>query len=142
VNLPVSLDKIRSALEHPSPDLLKGIDERPHFRLEIQERQKIQELLDTLKFDSGPAVPGGLYGYDQQQRLFPKTDNPRVQPYGAFSQGELLTLGVEGLIEKYIAQRVMHAIGEAARAQAEREAREEVARALAEFWAAQAAQKN
>jgi hypothetical protein len=60
-----------------------------------------------------------------------------VQPYGAFSTGEIMTLGVEALIEKYVAEKMAHVVGTALRAQAEREAREEVARSLTQFWASQ-----
>ena len=140
LGLPVSLDKIREALAQPPPaEPLKGLNEQPTFRLEIRERQKFEALMDKIKFDTGgPAVPGGRDAYEQQQRLFPRIDNPRLQPYGAFSTGEIMTLGVEAFIEKYVAQKVAHVFGDALRAQAEREAREEVARSLAGFWAAQA----
>src|ERR1019366_6012284 len=64
-NLPVSLDKIQDALSRPPALSLSGIDEATadqavHFRIEVQERQKIEELLSTLDFKSGPPVPGGL----------------------------------------------------------------------------------
>ena len=137
-DLPVSLDKIREALAAAPVEPLKGLDEKPHFRVQIQERQKFEALLERLKFDSGPAVPGGLYSYDQQQRLFPKVDNPLVQPYAAFNQGELLQVMLTTLMEKYLAARLVGAVTSAARAHAEEEARKEVARALDEFWAARA----
>ena len=40
LDLPVSLDKIREALAQPPPpaELLKGLNEQPTFRLEVQER--------------------------------------------------------------------------------------------------------
>lgn len=141
LTLPVSLEKIRGALAQPPPsEPLKGLNEPPTFRLEIQERQKFEALMEKIKFDKGgPAVAGGLDAYDQQQRLFPRIDNPRLQPYGAFSTGEIMTLGIEALVEKYVAQKVAHVFGDALRAQAEREAREEVARTLAGFWASQPA---
>jgi hypothetical protein len=137
LTLPVSLAKIREALAEARAEPLRGVDEKPHFRVEIQERQKIEALLDTLNFKSGPPVPGGLYGYDQQQRLFPKVDNPLVQPYAAFSQGELLQVMITTLMEKYLAGRLVNAVTSAERARAEDEARKEVARALDEFWASQ-----
>ncbi len=142
VNLPVSLDKIREALAEAPAERLKGLDVKPHFRVQIQERQKFEALLETLKFNSGPAIPGGLYGYDQQQRLFPKVDNPLVQPYAAFSQGELLQVMITTLVEKYLAGRLVGAVTSAERARAEEEARKEVARALDEFWAARAQQQD
>jgi hypothetical protein len=140
LTLPVSLEKIREALSQPPSEPLKGLNEPPTFRLEIQERQKFEALMAKIKFDKGgPVVAGGRDAYEQQQRLFPRIDNPRLQPYGAFSTGEIMTLGIEALIENYVAQKVAHVFGDALRAQAEREAREEVARALAGFWASQPA---
>jgi hypothetical protein len=138
LKLPVSLDKIREGLAQPVPtEPLKGLnDPPPTFRIEITEQQKFDLLVSKLKFDKGgPPIPGGVDAYDQYQRLFPRIDNPRVQPYGAFSTGEIMTLGVEALIEKYVAEKMAHVVGTALRAQAEREAREEVARSLAQFWA-------
>jgi hypothetical protein len=142
LNLPVSVERIRGALAQPAPtEPLKGLnDPPPTFKVEITEQQKFDELLSKLKFDKGgPPVPGGIDAYEQYQRAFPRVDNPLVQPYAAFSTGELLTLGVEALVEKYIAQKMAHVVGSALREQAEREAREEVARSLAQFWASQAA---
>jgi hypothetical protein len=140
--LPVSLDRIRAGLAQPAPaEPLKGLnDPPPTFRVEIQEQQKFDELLSKLKFDKGgPHIAGGIDAYDQYQLLFPRIDNPRAQPYGAFSTGEIMTLSVEALIEKYLAQKMTHVVGDALRAQAERDAREEVARSLAQFRASQPA---
>ena len=139
--LPVSLDKIRGALSQPAPtEPLKGLnDPPPTFRVEITEQQKFDDLLSKLKFDKGgPPVPGGIDAYEQYQRAFPRVDNPLAQPYAAFSTGELLTLSIEALVEKYVAQKMKNVVGNALRAQAEREAREEVARSVAQFWASQA----
>ncbi len=136
-NLPVSLDKIKEALDQPAPaELLRGLDERPHFRVEIRERQKIEELLESLKFDSGPALPGGIYGHEQQQNLWPKVSNPLAQPYAAFNQGQLLTIALENLFARFLGGRMLNSIAEGSRTRAEQEAREEVARTLAEFLAA------
>jgi hypothetical protein len=77
-----------------------------------------------------------LYGYEQQQILFPKVQNPLAQPYAAFNQGELLTLTIEALLERYLGGRILSAISAARRANAEQDARDEVARALADFFAA------
>ena len=139
--LPVSLDKIREALQQPPVQPLRGLDERPLFRVEIRERLRIDELLQTLKFNSGPAVPGGLYGYEQQRIMFPTVDNPLAQPWSAFTQPELAKVAsismIETLIARYLAKRIIGAVGVAERASAERSAREEVSRAVAEYCAAQ-----
>jgi len=139
--LPVSLDKIRQALQQSPVEPLRGLDERPLFRVEIRERQRIEDLLQSLKFDSGPAVPGGLYGYEQQRIMFPSVDNPLAQPWSAFSQPELARVAaysiIETLIAKYVAKRLFNAVTAAERASAEQAAREEVTRAIAEYCAAQ-----
>jgi hypothetical protein len=136
LNLPVSIERIRGALLRPAPaEPLKGLDASnasTTFHVDVTERQKIEELMATIKFDKpGPQVAGGSAYYEQFQRLVPPINNPLVQPYAAFSSGELATLAVEALIEKYVAQKMASVVGPALRAQAEREAREEVARALA-----------
>ena len=138
--LPVSLDKIRQALEQPPVEPLRGLDERPLFRVEIRERQRFEDLLRSLKFDSGPVVPGGLYGYEQQRIMFPSVDNPLAQPWSAFTQPELGRVAalsiIETLIARYLAKRMFSAVTAAERASAEQAAREEVARAIAEYCAA------
>ena len=145
LNLPVSLDKIRAGLAQPAPaEPLKGLnDPPPTFAVEIREQQKFDDLVSKLKFDKGgPPVPGGIDAYEQYQRLFPRVDNPLAQPYAGFSTGEMMTLGIEALVEKYLAQKMAHVVGTALREQAEREAREEVARSLAQFWASQSSPQS
>ena len=137
LNLPVSLEKIRQALDHPVAEPLKGLDEKPHFRVEIRERQKIEDLLATLKFNSGPAVPGGIYGYEQQRLLFPPTDNPLAQPYAAFSRGELLQVAITSLIERYLAGKLVKAVTSAEHARAVQAAKDEVRQAIVDYCAAQ-----
>lgn len=141
LTVPVSLDKIREALAQPPPaEPLKGLTDTPTFRIEIEERQRFDALMEKIRFDKGgPIVAGGRDAYDQQQRLFPRIDNPRVQPYAAFSTSEVMTLTVEALVAKFVEQKMGHIFGDLLHAQAEREAREEVARALAGFWASQPA---
>ena len=138
LNLPVSLDKIRDALAQPVPPaLLKSLDETPTFRIEIRERQKIDDLIKSLKFDSGPAVPGGLYGYEQQRQLFPSVDNPLAQPYAPFTSGELFQVSLTSLFERILAGRLVNAITSAERAHAVAAAKAEVNHAIAEYCAAQ-----
>jgi hypothetical protein len=140
LNLPVSLNKIKGALTE-APALLRGLDERPLFKIEVRERQriKIDDLLASMDFRTGPPVPGGLYGYEQNRLAFPAVDNPVHQPYAAFSQSELLTIVIENLAAKYLGGRALNAVSSAERARAEQAAREEVQRALADFWAQKAA---
>ncbi len=137
-SLPVSIEKIREALEQPIPSQsLRALDERPTFRIQIQERMKIEELLASLNFKTSPAPGGGLYGYEQQRQMFPAVDNPLRQPYAAFNQPELLTILVENLVGKYLAGKAGSAISNAERAHAEANAREEVRVAVEQYCNAQ-----
>ena len=141
-NLPVSLDKIKDALTLPPALLpLRGLNDTPTFKIEVREKQqiKIDDLLASMDFRSGPAVPGGLYGYEQNRLAFPAVDNPLRQPYAAFSQSELLTIVIENLAARYLGGRALNAVTSAERARAEQAARDEVQRALADFWAQKAA---
>jgi hypothetical protein len=138
-SLPVSLDKIRDALQNPPVQLLRGLNEVPVFKVEIHERQKVtlEDLIKSLDFKSGPVPAGGLYGFEQQRQLWNPTDRPLQQPYAAFSQTELLTILVENLMGKYLIGKAVGALTTAERNQAEAAAREEVQRAIAEYCAAQ-----
>jgi len=135
-DLPVSLNRIREALEKPEDSRLQHLDVQPDFSVQIEEQRRINEVLSKLDFKTGPAAAGGLYGYEQQRRLFNPTDRPLQQPYAAFSGGELITIALENLIAKYLGGKVVEGITSAARARAEAQAREEVNQAVAEYCAA------
>jgi len=137
LNLPVSLDHIRKALEQqPAKPLLK-LPEQPTFRIDVQERNKLQELLATLDFKSGPTPAGGIYAAEMQRVMFPSVSNPLVQPYAAFNQPELLTIIIENLVGKYLIGKAFSNISEAERARAEAAAREEVRQTIAQYCAGQ-----
>jgi hypothetical protein len=138
-DLPVSLDRIRDGLERIAGPglLLKKVEDTPTFRVEILERQKVEELLSSLDFKSGPKPPGGIYAYEQQRVLFPAVDNPMAQPYAAFNPGELAVVTAEAaaanlLGAKYIARALKNAL----RASQEQASRAEVDRAIAQYCAA------
>ena len=135
--LPVSLDKIREALDRPtSGQMLKALDkETPTFRVEIREKRKLEELIATLDFKSGPTPAGGVYAFEQQRMLTPPVDNPLAQPYAAFNQGQLLTILVENLVGKYLAGKAIGAISKAQRESAEAAARREVEDAIVDYCA-------
>jgi len=137
LNLPVSLDKIKEALEQTSGVPPLKIDERPTFRVQIRERQKIEALLATLNFKSGPTPAGGVYMQEQNRLMFNPVDHPLVQPYAAFNQGELLTIVIENIVRRYLADKVGDAISKAERARAEAQARDEVRMAVAGYCNAQ-----
>ena len=138
-DLPVSLDKIRAGLKRQAADsILKRVEIPPDFRIQILEQQRIDDMLSKLDFKhlNSPAPAGGLYGYDQQQRLFNSVDHPLVQPYAAFSGGELITVAIENLIARYLGGRITNGISDFEKARAEHAARQEIEKAIAEYCAA------
>jgi hypothetical protein len=135
--LPVSVEKIREALEATPMQPLITIDERPTFRVLIQDRQKIEELLATLNVKAGPIPAGGVYMAEQQRVMFPSVDNPLRQPLSAFNQPELLTILIENLVGKYLGGKALNAISTAERAHAEAAAKDEVRTAVAQYCSAQ-----
>jgi hypothetical protein len=137
-DFPVSLDKIKGALEQQAPSTtLRMTDNRPTFRIQILERQKIEELLATLNYKAGPTPAGGVYWNEVQRQMWPAVDNPLRQPYSAFNQGELLTILIENLVGRYLVDKGAGALKGAARAHAESTAREEVRQAIRDYCAAQ-----
>jgi hypothetical protein len=137
LNLPVSLDKIREGLRQTPALSLRTLDERPIFRVQILERQKIEELLATLNFKAGPVPAGGVYMYEQQRQMFNPVDRPLMQPYSAFGPGQLLTILIENLVGKYLGGKIGGAVSAAERKRAEAAAREEVNAAVAHYCNAQ-----
>ena len=138
----MSLDKIQEALSKPPALSLRGINEKAadqavHFRIEVQEHQKIEELMSTLNFKAGPPVPGGMAAAEIQRLTNGSVDHPLTQPLAAFSTSELLTITIENLMGKYLGGRAISAVSNAERLRAEHAAREEVAQAMAEFCAEQ-----
>jgi hypothetical protein len=132
-----SVTRIREALE-TTPTLSFGtLDERPIFRVQIQERQHIEELLATLDFKAGPVPAGGLYMAEQDRIMFPSVDNPLRQPLSAFSQPELLTILIENLAGRYLGGKAASAISKAERVHAEAVAKEEVRSAVGQYCDAQ-----
>jgi len=137
LNLPVSLDKIREGLRQTPTLSLRSVDERPIFRMQIHERQKIEELLASLNFKSGPVPAGGVYMAEQQRLMFNPVDHPLMQPYSAFGGNELLTILIENLVGKYLGGKMVDSVSKAERARAEEAAREEVSTAVTQYCNAQ-----
>lgn len=137
LKLPVSVSKIREALETTPLLSLRSIDERPLFRIQIQERRRLDELLATLNFKAGPVPAGGVYMAEQNRIMFPPVDNPLRQTLGAFNQSELLTILIENLVGKYLGGKAVNGISKGERARAEAAAKDEVRAAVAQYCSAQ-----
>jgi hypothetical protein len=137
LNLPVSLDRIRKALEQQPVGLVLKLPDQPTFRIDVQERNRFQELLATLDFRGGPVPAGGLYAAEMQRVMFPSVSRPLAQPYAAFNQPELLTIIIENLVGKYLIAKAFRAFTAADRERAEAAAREEVRLTIAQYCAGQ-----
>jgi hypothetical protein len=114
-----SIRRIRAALERPQTIDLDRIDQVPRFRVVIREPQRFRDL-PPLDFSAGPVPPGGLYAYEQRQRIGP----PMSQP--------LVSIDVMP-----IAQAIGRAAAGVRRARGEAAARDALQRAIAEYCAAQ-----
>jgi hypothetical protein len=109
-----SLARIRQALSQP--DRLQRRNIEPTFRVAIQERtwDRVGNNPNTRE---QPAPPGGLYGFEQRQRLGnPWANQPLIQI-------DMLPM----------AGRIIQSVKDARHAASEREAHEEVLRALSAF---------
>ena len=68
---------------------------------------------------------------------WPAVDNPLLQPYAAFSGGQIVTLAVENVVGKLGAGKLLNAISNASKNRAQTAAREEVMQAIQDYCAAQ-----
>jgi hypothetical protein len=60
-----------------------------------------------------------------------------MQPYAAFTPGEMIQVSLTSIVENYLAKKVISGIVSARRSSAEQAAREDVRRAIEEYCAAQ-----
>ena len=118
-NPPFSIDRIRDSLAQtpPEPALLPAA--QPQFRVNIVERQRFGDRVPP-DFRGGPVPPGGLYAYEQRQRIGP----PMAQP--------LVVIDITP-----IASAIVAAIRDARRSGETAAAREDVRRAIGQYCAAQ-----
>ena len=112
--LPVSIEHIRTALQHP--DLLTLPRITPDFVVNVNERQRFDKLVPPVDYRSGPVPPGGLYAYEQLQRSGISETQPLVFV-------DLIAIA--------------HGIGHARAAHAAASAHDEVRKAIADYCGAQ-----
>ena len=101
----------------------------------MREHRKLEDLLASLDFKSGPKPAGGVYASELQRVQFPSVDNPLRQPYAAFSQPELATVIVENLVGKYLLGRALDSVTSDERTR--NGGQDEVRQAISEYCAAQ-----
>lgn len=133
--LPVSLDRIRDGLQRSEGPILTGLNRQADFRVEIEERQKLEELYKRLDVKAGYVPAGGLYMYEQQRLFFNPTSRPLMQPYAAFSGGELITIAIQNLLGRYLGKPLVQAAANKYRSSQVSAAQEEVRREIAAYCA-------
>jgi hypothetical protein len=132
---PVSLERIRKGLSRKPALTIPPLDRPADFRSEVEVWGRDLFRPDELK--PGPIPAGGLYQAEMQRLFANSVDNPLRQPYAAFNQGQLLFLAAESSLNMLIAKQVNKGVQRAWNWYQEEKARAEVARAMAEFCAAQ-----
>lgn len=134
-SLPVSLERIRDGLSRKPALTLSPLDKPPDFRSEVEVWGR--DLFRPEDLRPGPIPAGGWYQAELQRILFNSVDNPLRQPWAAFSPGEAIFLAAESSLNMLIARQVNKGVHRAWNWYQEEKARAEVARAMAEFCAAQ-----
>ena len=116
----VSLDRIRTALDRPAALKMPVEGPKPDFVVHIVEKSWFERAMLPVDFRSGPVPPGGLYAYEQQQRLNPNVPMP------------LFNISLMPLV-----RGIAHGFSSASQTQSSSAAHRDVVRAVAEYCAAQ-----
>jgi hypothetical protein len=138
---PVSLDRIREGLARSSfkpLDLrIADNDVQVDYKIGIQQALPIERFFSPEDFKAGPVPFGGVYAHEMQRVMNNPNRNPLAQPYAGFTGGEFAQVAATSVLFDLVAKYLTRGLGEFARASEERAAREEVARAIREYCAAQ-----
>ena len=135
--LPVSLDRIRQLLaQAPTEPLIGRSSPRPDFKITIEERRFLLDILDTLGAKTGPAPPGGLYANEIQRQVWSTRNSPLGRPYAAYTSSELVQVSLTSILYSLTTKYMTDSVKAFSRAQAEAAAHGEVQRAIAEYCTA------
>jgi hypothetical protein len=139
--LPVSLDRIRDGLTHaPEHPSLRGLSERADFTITIQENMKdrlaFQKRLEQMDFSGGPTPAGGVYVYEQQRMLSRMNRPYELQPLAGFTGGEMVQVAITSVLSKLLGAQLAN-LFKGLSSSGDRDAREQVERAVAEYCAQQ-----
>ena len=133
-DLPVSVERIRELLARtPAESVLVGLDRQPDYKITVEERRFLKDILESLDVKTAPPPPGGLYAYEMQQQAWNTRNSPLVRPYAAFTSGELAQVTMTSILGKLVANYLSHGVLNLSRTEAENLAREEVRRAIEEY---------
>jgi len=134
LDLPVSLDRIRQLLARaPAEPLLGGPGRQPDFKITVEERRFLKDILESLDVKTAPAPAGGLYAYEVQQQAGNTRNSPLGGPYAAFTSGELAQVSLTSILGVLVARYLTNGVMNLSRTEAENLAREDVRRAIDEY---------
>ena len=132
--LPVSIDRIRELLARaPAESVIRGLDRQPDYKITVEERRFLKDILESLDVKTGPAPPGGLYAYEMQQQVWNTRNSPLVRPYAAFTSGELAQVSITSILGALVTRYLTNGVMNLSRTEAENLAREDVRRAIEEY---------
>ena len=127
-------ERIRELLARaPAESVLVGLDRQPDYKITVEERRFLKDILESLDVKTGPSPPGGLYAHEIQQQVWNTRNSPLARPYAAFTSGELAQVTMTSILGKLVANDLSHAVLNLSRTEAENLAREEVRRAIEEY---------
>jgi hypothetical protein len=133
-DLPVSIERIRELLARaPAESVLVGLDRQPDYKITVEERRFLKDILESLDVKTGPSPPGGLYAHEIQQQVWNTRNSPLARPYAAFTSGELAQVAMTSIMGTLVGRYLTHAVMNLSRTEAENLAREEVRRAIEEY---------
>ena len=80
-DLPVSIERIRELLARaPAESVLVGLERQPDYKLTVEERRFLKDILESLDVKTAPPPPGGLYTYEMQQQVWNTRNSPLRPP--------------------------------------------------------------
>ena len=137
LDLPISVDRIRELLARaPAESFLRGLDRQPDYKITVQERRFLKDILETLDVKTAPPPPGGLYAYELQQQVWNTRNSPLVRPYAAFTSGELAQVSLTSILSALITRYLTNGVRTLSRTEAEALAHDDVRRAIDEYCSA------
>jgi hypothetical protein len=127
--LPVSLDRIRVALERAPESKIK-LPEVPIFSILIEGRTpRIEDFIDFSEFSGRPSLPMSR----AHQEFLAQVTPPEARPYGSFSSGELAVVAAQSFATGLAVGTLPALIKEAWRRREQERAKREVQAVLEEL---------
>ena len=130
----ISLARVKFALQHDAPPVLRISPDQPTFRVDIVEKAKpwLPEFTESLKIEWAPVTNTGR-DYDEFMAM---VTPPQARPYGAFVNGDLVQVVLTSFVNSLLmsgARSLVSSGRDAWRSRVELAIREQVAREFDDF---------